>query len=154
MLRISQWKGNDYDARNAETPSELAAWLEPLADAGVDIFDTSTRRSWLPEFPDSSLNLAGWAKKVTGKLAMTVGSVGLEAPFDPHLFAAQSPTAVSLTNLSKLVDMIEREEFDLVGAGRVLLANPNWPKLIREGAFDELATYDAARTAEMIEPAV
>ena len=58
MLRFSQWKQQDYGARLAETPAELARILEPLADAGVDIFDASTRRFDTAEFAGSSLNLA------------------------------------------------------------------------------------------------
>ncbi len=46
---------------------ELEAFLAPLTDAGVDIFDCSTRRFWEPEFEGSRLNLAGWTRKLTGK---------------------------------------------------------------------------------------
>ena len=58
-----------------KTPAEMADWLEPLADAGVDVFHCSQRRFWEPAFEGSDLNLAGWAKKVTGKPTITVGSV-------------------------------------------------------------------------------
>ena len=46
-----------------------------MVNAGVDMFHASTRRFWEPEFPDddSRLNLAGWAKKITGLPSMTVG---------------------------------------------------------------------------------
>ena len=71
-LRYSQWKPYDYNAKLARTPDELAAFLTPLADAGVDIFHASTRRFWLPEFEGSELNLAGWTKRLTGKPAITV----------------------------------------------------------------------------------
>ena len=50
--------------------------LGPLADAGVDIFDASARYFNRAEFEGSPLNLAGWAKKVTGKLSMAVGGIG------------------------------------------------------------------------------
>ena len=50
LFRYSQWKQQDYHARLASTPEELAAFLQPLADAGVDLFDCSTRRFWEPEF--------------------------------------------------------------------------------------------------------
>ena len=39
MFRFSQWKLHNYDARLVENPQDLAAMLEPLADAGVDIFE-------------------------------------------------------------------------------------------------------------------
>src|ERR1700691_3161898 len=78
-LRFSQWKLQDFDAKLARTPTELGAFLEPLSDAGVDLFHCSTRRFWEPEFPDtgSDLNLAGWTKKISGVPTITVGSVGL-----------------------------------------------------------------------------
>jgi 2,4-dienoyl-CoA reductase-like NADH-dependent reductase (Old Yellow Enzyme family) len=66
-LRFSQWKQQDYAARLAHTPQELGQLLLPISEAGVDIFDASTRWFWKPEFPGSDLNLAGWAQKLTGK---------------------------------------------------------------------------------------
>ncbi len=78
ILRFSQWKQQDYAAKLALTPKELEAFLEPLTDAGVDIYHCSTRRFWEPEFAGSDLNLAGWTKKISGKPTITVGSVGLE----------------------------------------------------------------------------
>ncbi|HCR66134.1 MAG TPA: 12-oxophytodienoate reductase, partial [Oceanicaulis sp.] len=81
ILRYSQWKQQDYNAKLAQTPAELEAFLAPLAEAGVDIFHASTRRFWLPEFEGSDLNLAGWTKKLTGKPTITVGSVGLNSDF-------------------------------------------------------------------------
>jgi 2,4-dienoyl-CoA reductase-like NADH-dependent reductase (Old Yellow Enzyme family) len=155
MFRFSQWKGTDYNAKIADTPDELAAILQPLATAGVDIFDASARRFWLPEFSGSSLNLAGWAKKLTGKPTMAVGSVGLESPLDVKgRLETQSAAAVSAENLTPLLDMLARDEFDLVGVGRVLLANPRWPSLIRAHKFTELMPYDPARVGAFIEPAL
>ena len=53
LYRFSQWKTHQYDARIAETPAELEAILTPLIDAGVDVLHPSTRRHYLPAFPDS-----------------------------------------------------------------------------------------------------
>ncbi len=78
IFRFSQWKQQDFTARLALTPDELARFLEPLTEAGTDIFHCSTRRFWEPEFEGSTLNLAGWTKKITGKPTITVGSVGLK----------------------------------------------------------------------------
>lgn len=153
MFRFSQWKGITYDAKVAETPAELEAWLTPLARAGVDIFDASTRRFWLPEFEGSPLNLAGWAKKVTGKAAMTVGSVGLEGPLEVGRISEHNGTAVSFESLSRLVEMMERGDFDLVALGRIVLANPDWPNLVREGRFDAIRPYDASRLTVGLETA-
>jgi 2,4-dienoyl-CoA reductase-like NADH-dependent reductase (Old Yellow Enzyme family) len=65
-----------------ELPDELERFLRPLVDAGVDAFHCSTRRFWEPEFAGSDLNLAGWTKKLTGKPAITVGSVTLNEDAD------------------------------------------------------------------------
>jgi 2,4-dienoyl-CoA reductase-like NADH-dependent reductase (Old Yellow Enzyme family) len=81
IIRLSQWKPADYTNQLAKTPQELEAWLNPMADAGVDIFHCSQRRFWEAEYEGSDLNFAGWAKKVTGKATITVGSVGLDGEF-------------------------------------------------------------------------
>ena len=71
ILRWSQWKQQDYGARLAQTPQELEAFLGVFVDAGVDIIHCSQRRYQEAEFPEvdgeKGLNLAGWAKKLTGK---------------------------------------------------------------------------------------
>jgi 2,4-dienoyl-CoA reductase-like NADH-dependent reductase (Old Yellow Enzyme family) len=152
LFRFSQWKGFDYGAKIATTPADLEDWLIPLADAGVDIFDASTRRFWLPEFAGSTLNLAGWAKKVTGKLSMTVGSVGLEGPLDGLRVTEMAKTEVSAANLDVLERMLANGEIDLVGVGRILLANPDWTNLVYQGAYERIKPYDPALTALALEP--
>jgi 2,4-dienoyl-CoA reductase-like NADH-dependent reductase (Old Yellow Enzyme family) len=146
MFRFSQWAGWDYGAKLAGNPKELEELLIPLADAGVDIFDASTRRFWLAEFEGSDLNLAGWAHKLTGKPTMTVGSVGLEAPMG----APGTLTGVTTENLARLVEMVERGDFQIVGVGRALLANPDWADIVREGRWDDLRAYDASRLTDAL----
>ncbi|MGX4691370.1 NADH:flavin oxidoreductase [Streptomyces sp. JNUCC 63] len=140
VFRYSQWKGDVYDARLAETPEELEAILSPLATAGVDVFHASTRRYWLPEFEGSDLNLAGWTKKLTGKQVISVGSVGLNGDF----MRAFQGEGAALSGLDNLLDRMERDEFDLVAVGRALLQDPEWAAKVLGGRFDELKPYDAA----------
>jgi 2,4-dienoyl-CoA reductase-like NADH-dependent reductase (Old Yellow Enzyme family) len=140
IFRYSQWKQDVYGARLAETPQELEAILAPLAAAGVDAFHASTRRYWLPEFEDSDLNLAGWTKKLTGRTAITVGSVGLDGDFTKAFQGEGAP----IGSLDNLLDRLERDEFDLVAVGRALLQDPRWAEKVLSGRFDELAPYDAA----------
>ncbi|MFE2278862.1 NADH:flavin oxidoreductase [Streptomyces sp. NPDC059454] len=140
IFRYSQWKQDAYDARLAETPQELEAILAPLAAAGVDAFHASTRRYWLPEFEDSDLNLAGWTKKLTGKPAITVGSVGLDGEF----IEAFQGRGAGLGSIDNLLDRMERDEFDLVAVGRALLQDPSWAAKVLAGRFDELAPYEPA----------
>ena len=136
-LRFSQWKGHDFKARLVTTPQELETMLAPIVDAGVDLFDCSTRRFWEPEFPGSDMNLAGWTRKVTGKPAMTVGSVSL----DNELVATLLGESARPTGINRLLEMLARGDFDLVGIGRALLSNPDWPKKIRSGAWGDLNPY-------------
>lgn len=130
-LRFSQWKQQDFKARLAHTPDELAQVLEPLAEAGVDLFEASTRYFGRAEFPDSGepLNLAGWARKLTGKAAMTVGGVGI----DKGYYDTMAGAAATAASLDTLVERFERGEFDLVGVGRALLHDPHWTRKARLG---------------------
>ncbi|MEV6590432.1 NADH:flavin oxidoreductase [Streptomyces acidicola] len=145
IFRYSQWKQEAYDAKLAETPEELEVLLTPLAAAGVDAFHASTRRYWLPEFDGSDLNLAGWTKKLTGKPALTVGSVGLDGDFI-RAFAGEGST---IRGIDDLLDRLEAEEFDLVAVGRALLQDPEWAAKVLAGRFDELAPYDAASLSSL-----
>ena len=146
MLRFSQWKQQDYSAKLAQTPEELAQFLKPLVNAGVDIFHCSTRRFWEPEFPDaaedSNLNLAGWVKKITGKPVITVGSVGLNTSFidesGKNIDMSDSAEPASLDNL---LERMGKDEFDLVAVGRALLQDPDWVNKVREQRFDEMQDY-------------
>lgn len=138
VFRFSQWKTAEYDVKLAQTPEELAAFLAPLVDAGVDMFHCSTRRFWEPEFADSELNLAGWTKKLTGKPTITVGSVGLTNDFLTSLHQGKS---AKVTDINGLIQRLENGEFDLVAVGRALLVDPAWAVKVREGRFDELIPY-------------
>ena len=147
IFRFSQFKQQEYDARLVETPEQLADFLQPLCDAGVDIFHCSVRRFWEPEFEDSSLNLAGWTQKLTGKPAIAVGSVGLDADF---LVEGEGFKAAQVDNsLDKLTDRMQRGEFDLVAVGRALIANPDWANLVRDGKLDKLLPFDKGMLATL-----
>lgn len=138
VLRFSQWKIDAYDAKLVATPDELARFVGPLVDAGVDIFHCSQRQFWLPEFEGSGLNLAGWTKKVSGKPTITVGSVGL----DRELMSSMGTGAVTAhAGLDRVVRMIEEGEVDLVAIGRALLADYAWAEKIRDGRDSELLPF-------------
>ncbi|MCP1968557.1 NADH:flavin oxidoreductase [Bradyrhizobium elkanii] len=145
VLRISQWKQQDFAVKLAKTPRELEEWLKPLVDAGVDILHCSQRRFWEPEFEGSDLNFAGWAKKVTGLPTITVGSVGLTGEF----IAAYGGESSRPASLDELIRRLDREEFDLVAVGRALLQDPRWLVKVREGRTDELLAFDRSAFATM-----
>jgi 2,4-dienoyl-CoA reductase-like NADH-dependent reductase (Old Yellow Enzyme family) len=146
VLRISQWKVGDYDAKLAATPGQLEQFLRPLVDAGVDVLHCSTRRFWEPEFEGSDLNLAGWAKKLTGKPTITVGSVTLGADV---MSSFRSPDPVACTGIDNLLDRLGRDEFDLVAVGRALIANPDWAVKVKAGAMEDLRPFNPGILASL-----
>lgn len=141
-LRLSQFKQQDYKAVLAADPGELAQLLEPLALAGVSIFHLSQRRFWEPAFEQSSLNLAGWAKKITGKPTITVGSVGLQGEFMSNW---KHNLASEPTSLDKVIDALDSDSFDLVAVGRALLSDPDWAEKMASGRISELQPFDMNR---------
>jgi 2,4-dienoyl-CoA reductase-like NADH-dependent reductase (Old Yellow Enzyme family) len=150
LMRVSEWKQQDYEARLATTPEEMEQWLGPLVSAGVDILHCSQRRFWEPEFPEidgeHGLNFAGWAKKVTGAPTISVGSVGLSSEF----LGSFRGKGAEKQNLDALVERLERGEFDLIAVGRALLADPLWAEKVREGREDELSDFDPAAMKELV----
>ncbi len=156
IFRFSQWKQQDYDARLAETPEELKAFLTPLVDAGVDIFHCSTRRYWEKEFEnadtDNHLNLAGWTKKLTGKPVITVGSVGLNTSFvgAEHGMEMSAQAGIEASSITQLADRLGNEEFDLVAVGRALIQDPEWVIKVRENRLDELQDYSKESLMQLV----
>ncbi|WP_238651522.1 NADH:flavin oxidoreductase [Paenibacillus piscarius] len=141
VLRFSQWKAGAYDAKLAGTPDELSRFLTPLSNAGVDIFHCSTRRFWEPEFEGSALNLAGWTKQITGKPTITVGSVGLDSAFTSRVTEQNQED-----NIDRLLERLERAEFDLVAVGRALISDPAWPAKVQAGKADEILPFTSEST--------
>ncbi len=150
LLRLSQWKQQDYAARLAHTPAEMEQWLQPLVEAGADILHCSQRRFWEPEFPDvdgeAGLNFAGWAKKLTGAATISVGSVGLSGDF----LGAFGGEVSTPAGLDTLVHRMERGEFDLIAVGRALLSDPQWVTKVRTGDGVGLRDFTAAAMAELV----
>jgi 2,4-dienoyl-CoA reductase-like NADH-dependent reductase (Old Yellow Enzyme family) len=146
IIRLSQFKPSAYDYKLAQTPKEMEQWLIPMADAGVDIFHCSQRRFWEPEFDGSDLNFAGWAKKITNKATITVGSVGLTGEF-LAAFAGESSQPSSLDELLRRMD---RGDFDLVAVGRALLADADWTEKIRQQRNSELKGFTKDALGQLV----
>ena len=138
VLRYSQWKLQDYGAQLAATPDELAAILGPVAEAGVDIFDASTRHFDAPAFDGSDMGLAGWTRKLTGKPVMTVGGIG----FDKDLASSFVEPTLALNNLDEVAHRFDAGEFDLVAVGRAVLMDAGWIGKVRRG--EPFAPFDMA----------
>ena len=141
IFRFSQWKQQDYTAKLAQTPEELAIFLNLLSNAGVDIFHASTRRFWESEFEGSELNLAGWTKKITNKPVITVGSVGLDGDFigdgKSGLEGSSAPASID-----GLLERLNNDEFDLVAVGRALLVDADWVNKIRDNDLESLKPFN------------
>jgi 2,4-dienoyl-CoA reductase-like NADH-dependent reductase (Old Yellow Enzyme family) len=146
LLRFSQWKQQDFGVKLAETPRQLEQFLGPLVDAGVDMFHCSTRRFWEPEFEGSDMNLAGWTKKLSGVPTMSVGSVSLNADFITSFRQA----GAEVTGIDKLLEMMERGDFDMIAVGRSLIVNPDWANKVRAGKLHELKPYTPDALATLI----
>lgn len=125
-MRWSQWKQQDYTVRLADTPERLGEILRPIADAGLSILHSSTRRFWEPAFPEAHPEriMSGWVKELTGLPTITVGGVGL---------AQAGLKSSAAASLDALEGPLSRGEIDLLAVGRAVLADPNWPTLLREG---------------------
>jgi 2,4-dienoyl-CoA reductase-like NADH-dependent reductase (Old Yellow Enzyme family) len=130
LFRFSQWKLQDYAASLFATPAELDVFLGMLTDAGVDIFEASTRRFDEPAFDSSALSLAGWVKKLSGVPAMCVGGVGLSQDLLSS-FEGETPAA---DNLEHVRARLRQAEFDLVAVGRALLVDPLFTQKVRSSA--------------------
>ncbi len=149
ILRWSQWKQQDFNARLADTPQQLEAFLKVFVDSGVDVLHASQRRWWEAEYPDvdgeQGLNLAGWCKKLTGLPAITVGSVGLSSDFIGSFQGEASKTQP----IGLAVERLEKGEFDMIAVGRALLQDPLWVQKIKEGRHDELADWNAESLSKL-----
>ncbi|GAV36952.1 NADH oxidase [Roseomonas sp. TAS13] len=150
ILRVSQWKQQDYSVRLASSPALMTDWLLPLVEAGVDVLHCSQRRFDEPEFPEidgrGGLNFAGWAKKLTGAATISVGSVGLTEDF----FGAFTGEGSTFAGLDRLIERMERDEFDLIAVGRALLSDPQWVAKVRAGDAERLKGFDPAALTELV----
>ena len=136
-LRISQWKVQDFAAKNFATPAELEEFARLMVDAGVDVFHCSTRRFWDNEF-GSDRNLAAWTKQLSGKPAITVGSIGMTGEHIDTLMGEQSDVA----SLDRLLELVDRGDFDVIAVGRGMLVDPDWANKVRAGRMDRLQRWN------------
>ena len=134
FYRFSQHTQQDYTVLKATNPDDLGVYLGALAEAGVDLFDASTRRFSDPAFPDlegddGKVTLAGWARRLTGKPAGAVGGVGIGTSLREQ---KSGKAAVAADNIDSVVECMERGEFDLISIGRMHLADPAIARVLRE----------------------
>ena len=153
--RFSQFKEVDYGATIASDPQDLAAMLALLRRSGADFFNVSSRRWHKAEWPDSAhpdYSIAEWARSLTDAPVMTTGSVGLDVEMFANLFDDQEPTELSIErDLTALAARLRRGTLDLVGVGRMHIANNDFVAKVRARRFDTLALFNkAAHLAEVM----
>ena len=71
---------------------------------------------------------------------ITVGSIGMDRDLMQDF--VEGVSSPMLGRLEDLVAMFERNEFDLVALGRVLLADPNWLEKVEQRRISELTPYN------------
>ncbi len=144
--RFSQFKEVDYGACVASSPQELRAMLQLLRSAGVDMFNVSSRRCRKPEWPESahsSYTIAEWAKSMTDAPVMTCGSVGVNVEMFANLFDDEEPTQQCVEgDLAFLGERVARGTLDLVGVGRMHIANNDFVNKVRAGRFEDLVLFN------------
>jgi 2,4-dienoyl-CoA reductase-like NADH-dependent reductase (Old Yellow Enzyme family) len=151
--RFSQFKEVDYGAVVAESPEDLRDMLRLLRSCGVDLFNVSSRRFHKPEWPDSEhplFTIAEWVKSMTDAVVMTCGSVGVNVEMFANLFDDEEPSELTLErDLRFLAERVGRGTLDLVGVGRMHIANNDFVKKVREGRYGELALFN--KTTHLME---
>ena len=157
-LRFSQFKEVDYGAKVFATPDELERFGRLAREAGIDMLNVSARRFTRPEWPDldPDLGIAGWTRKLSGLPVMATGSVGLSRDMFADLFENQDPALQIAADLAELARRMQAGEFDIVGIGRMHIANPDFVARVMAGDLDRLRLYsksvDLAHLFEQIVP--
>jgi 2,4-dienoyl-CoA reductase-like NADH-dependent reductase (Old Yellow Enzyme family) len=154
-VRVSQFKEVDYGASIARDPKELAGLLKLLRAAGADLFNVSSRRWHRPEWPQSEhpdYSIAEWARALTDAPVMTTGSVGLDVEMFANLFDDEEPRESQLQrDLAALAGRIRAGRVDLVGVGRMHIANNDLVAKVRAQRFAEIALFNKrVHLAEMM----
>ncbi|MBW9110392.1 oxidoreductase [Microbacterium ureisolvens] len=146
-FRFSQWKEVDYTARIAQHPDELGPFLERMRTAGVDLFNVSTRRfdtvAW-PEL-DATRTLPAWVKTFTDAPVLAIGSVGLSTDFAHDILENEEPRSQAEHDIDRVRRGLEAGEFDLIGAGRSQIANPDLVSRVLSGELGAVRSFRKAR---------
>lgn len=145
-FRFSQFAEADYGARIAQSPEDLASMLTLIRRAGADCFHASSRRFYKPEWPDRhpTMTLAGWAKSMTGAVAIGVGSVGLDTDILEDLFDNKDANSRIDEDLIDIEGRVRRGEFDFISVGRAQIANPDFVNKIRRDETQQIVLFKKA----------
>lgn len=143
-FRFSQWKEVDYEAKIAPTPADLEAMIQILEQAGADLFHSSVRRFWIPEWPGSDWSLAGWVKSFTDKPVIAVGSVGFDLDVMESLLTGTEANFTGESGFRELVRRFRDGQFDMVSIGRGQIGDARFVEKLREGRWTEIRPFTRA----------
>lgn len=124
IFRFSQQTDSDLLGELVGSPAELEALVQPLCEAGVDIFACAGQKVHAPAFAGSPLSLAGWTRILSRRPVITDGGVGLPG-----------------CRLDWLARQLNAGEFDLLAVGRALLADAEWGSKVRAGREREIRPF-------------
>ncbi len=80
---------------------------------------------------------------MTDAVVMTCGSVGLNVEMFANLFDDEEPSELTLErDLKVLADRVSRGTLDLVGVGRMHIANNDFVAKVRAGRYRELVLFN------------
>jgi 2,4-dienoyl-CoA reductase-like NADH-dependent reductase (Old Yellow Enzyme family) len=139
-FRFSQWKQADYDAKIVRTPDELKTMLNTIEKAGADVFHASTRRFFTPEWPGSTMGLAGWTKSMTTLPVIACGSVGVDTDIMDN-FLVREAQRTGEAGVAELMRRFNNDEFDLISVGRANIGDPDWVSKVRDGRYDDILAF-------------
>lgn len=113
-IRLSQGKVNDHSYRWPEGRADAEAIFEAVGGAGPDYLHVASEgRDWRETARiDEGITITQLAKRITGLPVVTNGGM-----HDPELAEA----------------VLREGHGDLLALGRGALANPDWPKRLRDG---------------------
>lgn len=80
---------------------------------------------------------------------MTVGSIGLDCDLLASLGEGRT-AELDLPSLDELMRRFNRGDFDLIGVGRAMIAEPDWPGIVRRGELGALKPFSTRSLAEAL----
>ena len=165
FIRFSQWEAQDFKSIKFKTVDDLKQYIQLLTEAGVDGFDVSTRRildpCGLEGASPEGVSLAGLTTRVLKELYPTTTTTGAPRPVvfgvGGVCVAAQfgePPTnpldrTYTVTDPTPAVDALAAGEYDLLGLGRIVLTNADFPKRLITGTWKDIKPFDAHDTERL-----
>lgn len=111
IFGISQWNTAYGQTKLANDAAELEELLQPLSDAGVDIFHCSALHHAQPAVDGNALTFAAWIRLLTGK--PTISTMLMQ---DTHHTASSYPTGSThpIRTWERLIQLLRNGSIDLI----------------------------------------